>query len=109
MSDPLGLISSAGGVSPVNPARQAQAASAPGQAGAPGAPDFQAVLRDNIQRVNQLQQDAELAIEDLQTGKRNDVDGVVMATQKADLAFQMLLQVRNKMMDAYEEVKQIRV
>jgi flagellar hook-basal body complex protein FliE len=33
----------------------------------------------------------------------------MIAKEKADIAFQMLLQVRNKMMDAYEEVKQIRV
>jgi flagellar hook-basal body complex protein FliE len=33
----------------------------------------------------------------------------MIAKQKADIAFQMLLQVRNQMMDAYEEIKQIRV
>ena len=60
-------------------------------------------------QVNRLQQDAEVAIEDLMAGKRDDMDQVLMAKQKADVAFQMLLQVRNKMMDAFEEVKQIRV
>ncbi|MFG0249573.1 MAG: flagellar hook-basal body complex protein FliE [Phycisphaeraceae bacterium JB051] len=37
------------------------------------------------------------------------MDQVMMAKQKSDLAFQMLLQVRNKMVDAYEEIKQMRV
>ncbi len=64
---------------------------------------------DNIEQVNQLQQDAEMAIEDLSTGKRDDVASVLVAKQKADMAFQMLLQVRNKLVDAYEEVKQMRV
>ena len=48
-------------------------------------------------------------VEDLAAGRRNDVESVIIATQKADTAFRMLLQVRNKMMDAYEEIKQVRV
>ena len=63
----------------------------------------------NIEQVNKLQQDAQSAIEDLASGKRDDMGSVLMAKEKADLAFQTLLQVRNKMMSAYEEIKQIRV
>ena len=104
MSDPLGLISAgmgrAGGVTPRPP-------QAPGAA--PTGPSFKDVLMKNIEQVNRLQQDAEMAIEDLMTGKRDDIAAVATAKQKADLAFQALLQVRNKLMDAYEEVKQIRV
>ncbi len=70
---------------------------------------FKDVLMKNIEQVNQLQQDAEKAIEDLYSGRRDDVDGVLIAKQKADLAFQMLLQVRNKLVDAYDEVRQMRV
>jgi len=62
-----------------------------------------------IDQVNRLQQDAEVAIEDVVSGKRDDVDNVLIAKQKEDIAFQMLLQVRNQMMDAYDEIKQIRV
>ena len=105
MSDPLGLIN-APGVSPVSPVRPAPPP--PGVDRAEG-PAFKDVLLKNLSEVNQLQQDAEVAIEDLASGRRDDVDGVLIAKQKADIAFQMLLQVRNKMMDAYEEVKQIRV
>ena len=72
-------------------------------------PGFKDVLMKNIEQVNALQQDAETAIEDLATGRRDDMDGVMIAKQKADIAFQMMLEVRNKLMDAYEEVKQIRV
>ncbi len=42
------------------------------------------------------------------TGRRDDVETVMAATAKADMAFQMLMQVRNKMLDAYEELKQVR-
>ena len=103
MSDPLGLIQPNRGVSPLQPGKPL------GQAAPVQGPGFKDLLMKNIEQVNQLQQDAETAIEDLATGRRDDMDGVMIAKQKADVAFQMMLQVRNKLMDAYEEVKQIRV
>jgi len=105
MSDPLGLISNTGGPQGITPR---PAGPTPG-ARQPGGPSFKDVMMKQIEQVNQLQQDAEMAIEDLAAGRRDDMDGVLIAKQKADIAFKMLLQVRNKMMDAYEEVKQIRV
>lgn len=102
MIDPLGLV---GDISPIRPARP-QAPAPGGQA--PGG-DFKTLLEDQIAKVNELQQDATRAIEDLAAGRRDDVENVMIATQKADTAFRMLLQVRNKVMDAYEDVKQLRV
>lgn len=101
MPDPLGLIG------PLSPPAAPAAPKAPGQDVT--GPSFKDVLMKNIEQVNRLQQDADTAIEDLVAGKRDDMDAVLMAKQKADVAFQLLLQVRNKLMDAYEEVKQIRV
>ena len=57
----------------------------------------------------QLQEDAKTAIEDYTAGNRTDVEGVISATKQAETAFKMFLQVRNKVMDAIEEVKQINV
>lgn len=109
MADPLGLINSAasvsGSVTPVPPTGPRS----PQGPGAEPAPSFKEVLLKNIEQVNQLQQHAAMAIEDLASGKRDDLDAVLMAKQRADAAFQLLLQVRNKLMDAYEQVKQIRV
>lgn len=107
MTDPLGLIrsSSEGGVGGVRPQRPEK----PAPPGEVTGPSFKDLLLENIQQVNKLQQDADRAIEDLYAGRRDDMDGVLIAKQKADLAFQMLLQVRNKMIDAYEEIKQMRV
>ena len=104
MADPLGLIGNIGGAGPPQPHKPAAAGD-----GAAPTTSFKDVLMQNIEQVNRLQQDAEMAIEDLASGKRDDMDGVFIAKQKADIAFQTLLQVRNKLMDAYEEVKQIRV
>ena len=107
MADPLGLISSTGAVG-VRP-RAPTPPSAPAGPGAEPSASFKEVLMQNIAQVNQLQQDAEMAIEDLAAGRRDDLDGVLIAKQKADLAFQLLLQVRNKMLGAYDEIKQMRV
>lgn len=109
MNDPLGLISSggAGPLRPMGPLRDNLPGG--GVKKDPNAPGFQDLLMENLKQVNELQQDATTAIEDLQTGKRDDLETVLAATAKADNAFRMLLQVRNKVLDAYEEIKQIRV
>lgn len=75
----------------------------------PNAPSFKDVLMDNLKRVNELQQDATAAVEDLQAGRRTDVEGVILATQKADVAFRMLQSVRNRVVEAFDEIKQMRV
>ncbi len=74
-----------------------------------GGSSFADMLQEQLNTVNQLQRDAKEAIEDLMSGRRDDVESVMIATQKADTAFRLLLQVRNKVMAAYDELKQIRV
>lgn len=111
MSDPLGLIGSVGGAGSLNRVYGPGAGQAPAGGVVPqgGGPSFKDVLMQNISEVNKLQQEAATAIEDLSTGKRADLEGVLLATQKADTAFKMLLSVRNKVQAAYEEIKQLRV
>lgn len=102
MSDPLGFISSSGGVDPVR-------ATGVHPLQPPGAPSFRDVLMDTLREADQLQQDATRAVEDLQTGERDDLEGVILATQKAETAFKMVQALRNKVLQAYEEIKQMRV
>ncbi|BAM04334.1 flagellar hook-basal body complex protein FliE [Phycisphaera mikurensis] len=108
MSDPLGLIQGSAGASPIRPISPIRPPAAPATGPAEG-PSFKDVLVKNMSEVSQLQEEAHQAVEDVVAGKRTDLGAVMTATEKADVAFKMLLQVRNKMMDAYEEVKQIRV
>lgn len=108
MADPLGLVSSVSAGQAVGRVPLEVDPRRPGPAD-PSAPSFKDILLENLKQVNRLQQEATTAVEDLATGKRNDVEGVLIATQKADLAFKMMLSVRNKVMAAYEEVKQMRV
>jgi flagellar hook-basal body complex protein FliE len=76
---------------------------------APTGASFADVLKDSIGEVSRLQQDASKAVEDLATGKTEDVTGVMTAMEKSDLAFKTLLAIRAKLMDAYEEIKSISV
>ena len=109
MTDPLGLIQPNRGPHPLGPSRPVTGPGAGQQAQGPNDVPFKDVLMKQIQQVSDMQAEAEQAVEDLNTGRRDDMAQVLMAQEKADMAFQMLLQVRNKVMDAYEEVKQIRV
>ncbi|MBK7405782.1 MAG: flagellar hook-basal body complex protein FliE [Phycisphaerales bacterium] len=104
MSDPVGLIGSSG----AGPLRGLGQAGPQGKAPV-GGPTFHDVLKDTLREADRLQQDATRAVEDLSTGRRDDLEGVIAATQKADTAFKMVLALRNKMMQAYEEIKQMRV
>jgi flagellar hook-basal body complex protein FliE len=83
-------------------------ASAAGPATGEGA-SFKNVLLDSIQQVNSMQQDANRAVEHLATGGDISPGEVFTAVQKADLAFRMMMQVRNKLVQAYQEVQNVRV
>ena len=105
MADPLGMI---GGV---RSAQQAASRSDVGgtERGQSAAASFKDVLKAGVEEVNRAQQEATRAVEDLAGGERTDVEGVVLAAQKADNAFRMLQALRNKMVEAYDEMKQMRV
>ena len=76
---------------------------------ATSATSFKDMLLDSIQDVNSMQQQADKAVETLMTGGDANPAEVLTAVQKADLAFRMMMQMRNKMMQVYQEVKEIRV
>jgi flagellar hook-basal body complex protein FliE len=105
MADPLGFISRS---TPKLAAPQ-QSNAAPNNAAPANGPAFKDVLLKSLDEVNAAQVEATKAVEDLKTGQSTDVEGVILATQKADNAFRMLQSLRNRMMEAYDEVKQVRV
>ncbi|HTW95692.1 MAG TPA: flagellar hook-basal body complex protein FliE [Tepidisphaeraceae bacterium] len=93
----------------ISPAGGSGAAGSPGSAGSVSGKSFADVLKSSIQEVSQMQQDATQAVNDLATGKSDDVTGVMTAVEKSDLAFNTLLAIRSKLMDAYNEIKSISV
>ena len=86
------------------PAALAQATQA-----AEGQPSFTDLLVKSLDHVNQMQQDANTAVEQLFTGGEANTAEVLTAIQKADLSFKLMMQVRNKLVQAYEEIKDIRI
>lgn len=74
-----------------------------------GANSFKDYLLDSIKQVNEMQQQADSAVEQLATGGDVNPAEVLTAVQKADLAFKMMLQVRNKLVQAFDEIQAIRV
>ena len=56
-----------------------------------------------------MQADADRAVETLMTGGDANPAEVLSAVQKADLTFRMMMQVRNKLVAAYQEIKEVRI
>ncbi len=76
---------------------------------AEGTTSFKDVLFAKIDEVNGLQREAEAAMADLASGRARNVDDVMAAVHKAEIAYQTLLQIRNKLFEAYQEISQMRV
>lgn len=88
---------------------------------APGAPasvsgtgvakgkDFRSVLLDSLEEVNRLQREADEGVQKLLTGETDNVAEVLAAVNKAGIAFDLLMEIRNKLMDSYREIQQMRI
>ncbi|MEE8206760.1 MAG: flagellar hook-basal body complex protein FliE [Nitrospinaceae bacterium] len=72
-------------------------------------PSFAETLTKSIEEVNHLQKEADQAIEKLASGESQSVHGAMLAVNKADMAFRMTMQVRNKIVEAYQEVMRMQV
>lgn len=82
----------------------AQGKPAPAAQGAEGA-DFGQALKSAIEQVNAAQQQAQQMTQDFASGKENvDLQDVMINLQKASLSFQQMVQVRNKLVTAYQDV-----
>ena len=79
------------------------------QTEAVGTSTFKDFLVDSIKEVNSMQQAADQAVEKLAAGEDVNPAEVLTAVQKADIAFKLMMQMRNKMVQAYQEIQNIRV
>jgi flagellar hook-basal body complex protein FliE len=80
-----------------------------GAAPAENGQSFKDFLVQSIQDVNSMQAAADKAVEKLATGGDVNPAEVLTAVQKADIAFQMMVQVRNKLVDAFTEIKNLQI
>lgn len=90
---------------PAGAPRAAEPAAVPTE----GGKSFGQVLSAALGEVNKLQLDAQQASLNLATGKIQDVSEVVIATEKATVALQLTMQVRNKVVEAYQEMMRMQV
>ncbi|MCB0420349.1 MAG: flagellar hook-basal body complex protein FliE [Bdellovibrionales bacterium] len=70
---------------------------------------FSDTLKDAVQEVNTLQKKSDHLIQQLATGKNNNIPEVMIASEKADIAFKLMVQVRNKLIEAYQEIMKMQV
>ena len=98
MPDPVSAISSISGLGPLQPLAQA---------GKPG--EFQSVLEGTIQKLESVNNDATDAVQKFLTGENEELHTTVLAAQRAEITFDLGLQVRNKVVSAYQEIMRMQM
>jgi flagellar hook-basal body complex protein FliE len=72
-------------------------------------PSFGKLLQEAIKNVDELQDQAGREVQSLMRGEIKDIHSAMIAVQKADVSFQMMMQVRNKLVSAYQEIMKMQV
>lgn len=70
---------------------------------------FADTLKKAVNTVDTLQKDADVKMQELATGKSNNIHETMIAAEKADIALKLMVQVRNKIIDAYQEIMRMQV
>ena len=94
-------------ISSITPIAMPQMPAAATTAAQPG--DFGSVLSSAMHSVESLQQDAADSVQKFLTGQNEELHTTILATQKAELAFELGLQIRNKVVDAYQEIMKMQM
>jgi flagellar hook-basal body complex protein FliE len=76
---------------------------------AAGEPGFKDMLEHYLQGVNALQVEADKAVRNLVAGKTDNFHQVIVAMSEADLSFRLMMQMRNKLEEAYKEIMRMQV
>lgn len=76
---------------------------------AASAPSFGAAMREVFESTNRLQKQADNEIQALAVGKNGDLHKTMIAMEEADVSFQLLMQIRNKIVAAYQEIMRMQI
>ena len=98
MSLSLSSIGSISGLQPLKPAEHADKSGA-----------FQNILDGTIKQLESMHEDASDAVQKFLTGENEELHTTVLAVQKAEVAFDLGLQVRNKVVSAYQEIMRMQM
>lgn len=97
---------------PVNPVSPVSPAASPPEAGAAERrpeKSFSQILEEKLAEVDALQKRADALLEGFFTGQVSDVHEVMVAVQQAELALQLAVEIRNRVIEAYQEVARMQL
>ena len=106
MTNPIQFPNPVPSSGPVTPGRQGAGA---GGTEAVEGKDFKSILLESLDEVNRLQAEADQGVQRLVTGETENVAEVFAAVNKAGIAFDLLMEIRNKLTEAYREIQQMRL
>src|SRR5436309_12136764 len=95
------------GISPIALPQSIKPAGEAGAGGGAGA--FQDVLTNAIQKVESVGQNASASVERFLAGEGEELHTTILATQQAELSFEMFMQARNKVVNAYQEIMRMQM
>ncbi|MGA1875723.1 MAG: flagellar hook-basal body complex protein FliE [bacterium] len=72
-------------------------------------PSFRDLIRESIQKVDQSQKEADQVLQDFVNHRSKDLHEVMISWEKADISLRFLMQIRNKVLEAYQEVMRMPV
>ncbi len=71
--------------------------------------NFKELLIDALNNVNTLEQESTKMTEDFIAGRTDDIHSVLIASEKASISLQFIMEVRNKVMEAYQEIMRMQI
>lgn len=74
-----------------------------------GGLSFSEILNNAISKVNDLQLESDKLTDEFATGKTDNIHQVLIAAEKADVALQLTMQIRTKILDAYKEIMNMQI
>jgi flagellar hook-basal body complex protein FliE len=88
----------------ISPIRAVPLAEVPTEAGSAKTGDFRSLMEGVLGKVEESRTEATQAVEQFLSGEGGELHGVVLASQRAELALSLFLQARNKVVQAYQEI-----
>jgi len=71
--------------------------------------DFSEILKEALEKVNEMQKKAEKMADDFATGKISNIHEVIIEAEKASIALRLTLEVRNRIVEAYREIMRMQL
>jgi len=97
------------GMIQANSTAEMNGTSAPNAAGGAKGGTFLDALQNTMDEVNKTQLEADQSIKDLVAGRTKNIHETMLQLQKADLSLKTMMQVRNKVLEAYKEIMKMQV